>query len=277
MLSAKEYTCTNSSLRQDLPSWLTIQKNKRDSVHRQKHSGKRRLYVHWLLLTVGHEGIGESRGVINHGCPDGIHSLVCLWSGCDLVPHCVFSAGVHNCFHQFRSTVYRLLWGVPAGIILQEERELIKAPVVFLGREWDKCMNIMMLMWDHVGMSKSKHTCSVLVKVDSVVSVKPCLKMGFHKGEDWTCDIFPGGSSLTLRISTTDRSKTKLRNMNPSLGSKKLIRATQTHNLQSRTHFLYQRGVIQKSHHVGIWGPGSWRPAGPWGEIPAVAGPTSKK
>lgn len=42
----------------------------------------------------------------------------------------------------------------------------------------------MMLRWAYVGMSKSKHTCSVLVIVDSLVSVKPCLRIGFHKGED---------------------------------------------------------------------------------------------
>lgn len=66
--------------------------------------------------------MGESRGVINHGCPYGIHSLVRLWSGCDLVPHYVFSAGVHNGSHQLRSIVRRLLRRVPAGVILQEAR-----------------------------------------------------------------------------------------------------------------------------------------------------------
>lgn len=127
--------------------------------------------------------------------------------------------------------------------------------------------------------SKSKHTWSNLVKVDSLVSVKPCLRMGFHKGEDWTCDIFPGGSSFTLRISTTDRSKTKLRNIHPSLGSKKFLRLTQTHNLQSRLQLIFfsKKGIIQKPHHEGIWGRGSWRLADPWGELPAAASLTSKK
>lgn len=44
----------------------------------------------------------------------------------------------------------------------------------------------------------------VLVRFVSFVSHNPCLRMGFHKGEDWTWDILAGGSSLTARISETD-------------------------------------------------------------------------
>lgn len=122
------------------------------------------------------------------------------------------------------------------------------------------------------GLSKSNRTWSVLVKVESLVSHKPCLRMGFHKGDDWTCDIFPGGSSLTVRISRTDSNKT-----NFSLKCEKYRRSTLAYNLLSRTNFHLQTVGIQKSHHEGILGRGSWRPVDPWGELPAAAGLTSKK
>lgn len=59
--------------------------------------------------------------------------------------------------------------------------------------------------WGQQAMEQfeAEHTWSVgvLVWFVSLVSHKPCRRMGFHKGEDWTWDIFPAGSSLTVRIS----------------------------------------------------------------------------
>lgn len=78
------------------------------------------------------------------------------------------------------------------------------------GEKSDKYMNTRHwpgITWGGMtGLSKFEHTWSevVLVKFDSLVSHKPCRRMGFHRGEDWTWDIFPGGSSLTVRISGVD-------------------------------------------------------------------------
>lgn len=60
--------------------------------------------------------------VVYHGCPNGVHSLISLWPGGNLVPHWLFPAGLHEGPHELCSTVHRFLRSVPTGEVLQEAR-----------------------------------------------------------------------------------------------------------------------------------------------------------
>lgn len=76
--------------------------------------------VYSQAFTIGLQGMAEGWCVVHHGCPNGIHSLVCLWASGYLIPHGLFSAGLHQFPHQLCSTVCQFLRGVPAGKVLQE-------------------------------------------------------------------------------------------------------------------------------------------------------------
>jgi len=63
----------------------------------------------------------------------------------------------------------------------------------------------------------------------SPASGTPCLRMGFHRGDDWTCAILPGGSSFTLRISGNGSMEHVKKQANHTTHT--LVTLLQTHNL----------------------------------------------
>lgn len=73
-------------------------------------------------------------------------------------------------------------------------------------KQWNNIQLRMELNFYITRLSRGHSTWSVgvLVWFVSLVSPNPCRRMGFHKGEAWTWDIFPSGSSLTVRISGMD-------------------------------------------------------------------------
>lgn len=95
------------------------------------------LYHHLLelSLTIGLQAAAQSRRVVYHGRPNGVHSLVCLRSQSDLVPHWMFFVRLQDVFHQLCPAVCLLLRRIPTGTVLQKASQLLSTPCICLSKE----------------------------------------------------------------------------------------------------------------------------------------------
>lgn len=209
MLSAKEYTCTSSSLRQVLHSWLTNRSKTKQMgwVSQETQQEPSSIgFTAWILM----------RAVCYRRSSGHGWGLVC---GTPWLPKWHSQPGLSLARQQSRasSDVFcRTAWGSSSALFYcllapgkgsngqsPPKSLLTHQESMFLSNAWTS--NIMLqphkarVIWTW----EWNHTWSeeVLVKFVPLVSHNPCRRMGFHKGEDWTWDIFPGGSSLTVRIS----------------------------------------------------------------------------